>query len=628
MSTAANPWEKYQSQGQAPWEKYQAAPKATPTSTETPGVTATLAAPQLKPLLGFTSRNLASNVATGLKEYGKGIIGMGKEVLYPQGNTETERLKDIANKLVFQPADVEAQKARTAPTALESIGHSVASAIPVLGPWAASLGEQAGTSDVGGAVARGGIQMLAAKATPKILDTIKAAPNLVARGTVAMMGGGEDAAEAAQAAEAVKAAERQAAYGEKVKETTESNRQALSTARQGHEEKVDEIKGENKQAMSAARQAHEEKVGDIEAENQAKAQTHAQRVAKVQAENAESTAAVQAGEQAAAQAGQHAQAVSQALPEIYKSVRGAAKEMYPEIDESTNGREVTTGLQKAINENLVGGGAVPTSLARALKSFEHGGPISFDDIHGMYSELGEEMFGARDLPGDTYSTLKASRDFLGGKLQDMAKAAGKSNEFKAAQENWAKFENTWNNTDPVGKGGSPLAKALRARDPISGQLRPDYVRDALVNDKTFKVSKQLLERYPETRALATQLDQLKAAHDAAKAAPKTAKVKELPPAPVMKSMPTVAGMPTMKEMPTVVGLPGMKELPEAPASESFNKEAWRENQLRNQAFNWQKIGRPYNLAPWRLPYTIPQMILGHIMANPTIRKTVVSAAAK
>ena len=37
MSTAANPWEKYQSQGQAPWEKYQTAPEATagPSAGET-----------------------------------------------------------------------------------------------------------------------------------------------------------------------------------------------------------------------------------------------------------------------------------------------------------------------------------------------------------------------------------------------------------------------------------------------------------------------------------------------------------------------------------------------------------------------------------------------------------------
>ena len=97
---------------------------------------------------------------------------MGKDILFPQGNTESERLKFLANKYIFNPSDVEMQKAQTAKTPLESIGHSVAGAIPLVGPWAASLGEQAGTGDIGGAVARGGAQVATGAGAAKVLGKV------------------------------------------------------------------------------------------------------------------------------------------------------------------------------------------------------------------------------------------------------------------------------------------------------------------------------------------------------------------------------------------------------------------------------------------------------------------------
>lgn len=124
--------------------------------------------PVAKPYYGFTPSNMATQAVQGVKELGSGI----KDTVHDIGNLSWS---DLAKKYLFDPADAESKKAQTAKTSSESVGHSVAAAIPLLGPWAASLGEQAGTGDVGGAAARGGSQFAlgeAAKGVSKVARPI------------------------------------------------------------------------------------------------------------------------------------------------------------------------------------------------------------------------------------------------------------------------------------------------------------------------------------------------------------------------------------------------------------------------------------------------------------------------
>lgn len=128
---------------------------------------------QSKPYHGFGASNLGSQAWQGAKQLAGGLYETGKDVLFPQGNTEGQRLSFLAHKYVLDPADAENKKAQTASSPLESVGHSVAAALPFVGPWAANLGEQAGTGDVGGALARGGTQMAAMQAAKPILGAVK-----------------------------------------------------------------------------------------------------------------------------------------------------------------------------------------------------------------------------------------------------------------------------------------------------------------------------------------------------------------------------------------------------------------------------------------------------------------------
>jgi hypothetical protein len=94
----------------------------------------------------------------------KGMYGMGKDILFPPGATEGERLGYLGKKYISEPFRAEMTKAQTAQSPWESIGHSTAAAIPLFGPMVAQLGEelaqgkalpaaaQAGTAYLGGKV--------------------------------------------------------------------------------------------------------------------------------------------------------------------------------------------------------------------------------------------------------------------------------------------------------------------------------------------------------------------------------------------------------------------------------------------------------------------------------------------
>jgi hypothetical protein len=103
-----------------------------------------------------------------LAELGKGGLQLASDVggvILPQkfgGDpiTDTQLMHHIVD-----PMQAEAAKARQGGPG--STGHAIASGIPVIGPYAAQLGEQAGSGDIGGALTKGVTQYLAPKAVAK-----------------------------------------------------------------------------------------------------------------------------------------------------------------------------------------------------------------------------------------------------------------------------------------------------------------------------------------------------------------------------------------------------------------------------------------------------------------------------
>ena len=109
---------------------------------------------------GFGVGNILHNAKTA----GEGLYNTGKDVLFPPGKTEADRLKYLGNKYIFDPADRENAKAKEAQPILSSLRHSTAAAIPILGPAVDSIYEQAKRGDVGGAAVQAAVPILTGNA--------------------------------------------------------------------------------------------------------------------------------------------------------------------------------------------------------------------------------------------------------------------------------------------------------------------------------------------------------------------------------------------------------------------------------------------------------------------------------
>lgn len=101
--------------------------------------------------------NFGENAYQGAKGAVTGAADMAKD-LWSNPNWLTYRPANerpsTFQKFVTQPAEAEGAKAKQAfgqGRYSESAGHGLAATLPVVGPWAAGLGEQAGTGDVSGA---------------------------------------------------------------------------------------------------------------------------------------------------------------------------------------------------------------------------------------------------------------------------------------------------------------------------------------------------------------------------------------------------------------------------------------------------------------------------------------------
>jgi hypothetical protein len=139
-----------------------------------------LAGPKPQPSIGssFSLSNLGSQAWQGAKEAAGGILNLGKTALDPRvpvigsthmqgGNVAIDPKSMLGAVTAGLPEEeAKARQLWSQPGVgpkVQAAGHELASYLPMIGPWAASLGEQAGKGDVGGALARGGAGALVGK---------------------------------------------------------------------------------------------------------------------------------------------------------------------------------------------------------------------------------------------------------------------------------------------------------------------------------------------------------------------------------------------------------------------------------------------------------------------------------
>jgi len=131
-------------------------------------------------------------------------------------------------------------------------------------------------------------------------------------------------------------------------------------------------------------------------------------------------------------------------------------------------------------------------------------PLPFEQLHGYITELGEEL--SRDLSGDERAAIGQVRAGIQDVMRKMADEEGKLPQFQAAQKNWAKLENTFNKTSSDRWGvASPIAKALAAKDPVTGKVIPERVASILLKDNNYKLAQTMLGRYGQVGSDVLQL---------------------------------------------------------------------------------------------------------------------------
>lgn len=117
---------------------------------------------------GFTAGNMLHNAWEGAKSVVKGTADVAKDLV--QNPNWVQGQDSTLNKFVIQPSDAEFQKVQPALKEgrySEAAGHALAAAVPMVGPAAAQIGEQAGSGDVGGALAKGAAQAVTPMAISK-----------------------------------------------------------------------------------------------------------------------------------------------------------------------------------------------------------------------------------------------------------------------------------------------------------------------------------------------------------------------------------------------------------------------------------------------------------------------------
>ena len=132
------------------------------------------------PYYGFTPGNMLDAI---VRQGMGGLVKFGGEVAKDAANNPNwfstmpqGQRPSTMQKFVYDPAreqqEIGLEQIKSGKI-LEGSGHVLASGIPLIGPWAASLGEQSGRGDVGGAVGQAIGGLLAGKTGKYIIDIVK-----------------------------------------------------------------------------------------------------------------------------------------------------------------------------------------------------------------------------------------------------------------------------------------------------------------------------------------------------------------------------------------------------------------------------------------------------------------------
>ena len=411
-----------------------------------------------------------------------------------------------------------------------------------------------------------------------------------------------------------------------------------------HAEISKKIAGENAEELAKSRDVERQKVGEIDKQHDLATQ-------QAQAKTEASKAGVVDRQRLTGEAQQSAKQLGDSLQTLRQEETAVASALYPEVGGTADSAALHKQLQQAVEGGLKGSEKVPTVVGRVLsetseipgkstgpaiagrtldlsnasdiaayKRYKASGAftpeeiariegktrggMTFDKLHGYYSELGKAAF---NLEGDERAATLAAKKIIGDQMEKMAAAENKSYRFGVAQSNWAKLENTWYNT--ATKSGSPIARVLAAYDPVTKQIRPEYVQSILSNPKQYSIAQQMLSRYKSAGNAQAALQLMKEKIEEARKLPKTVKEAPLPGAPEYPQSTSV----------------NLKETPPAPKPSVFDPVQWRLKMIQERAKQLSGGFGRYESRPYGARYAPIQRMLARFLANPDVQKWLAGA---
>lgn len=331
-------------------------------------------------------------------------------------------------------------------------GHALATVIPVLGPWAASVaeegGEQLGTGDYSGAAGTVAGNAVLALAPKVVKEGTRALSPRLRTAAQSMVGAGEKPVKAIVAKEA------------------DGANTAYDAARRANQKATEETLEDRAKVDEAnARQRAQEAQKRLEARaaNHAADKTHAKATEVVRAANKE---AVRAQEKIALTREKLTSASRELQAQIETARNNAQKEgdaKYNTVNEKLNpiaaDPEFYTKSLVDASESIKGSAPEPTFLRAIEKRIETGDPIRYEDLQADYSRLGREL-SKGTLPGDVYHAYDQMHEAIGEEMQRIADAHGQGPQLTAARNYWRRMKQAFGKPyNPTDVGNTVLDKA-------------------------------------------------------------------------------------------------------------------------------------------------------------------------
>ena len=372
----------------------------------------------------------------------------------------------IPKRLIFDPSDEQNRQAKTAKTGAESVGHTVAAAIPFVGPWAADVagqvGSKVGKRDYAGAAGTttGNVALaLAPKVSGKVVEAgSKAKPRV---------------------AEALRKSARSAILGPEMTRNLVDKTVEENTKIKNSNEKVEgDVKAQNLKAsqeyQQQVRDNNEKFKNDQELARKANEKAlrdYRSKQGKIIEKNRASEAATKSISDKNSNVQVQGSQIIYRLKQLDESLRAKAGEMYDKVRDKIGNAGQPRGEvmdAAATAEKMIVGKTETPAVIKDIM-MKYGGPqspelIPYPELQGYYSELGREL-SKGTLPDDIYRATKALQNSIGDMMEKIADSKGAGEDLRAARQFYREYMDKFHEPTGPSSSGSPIAQALQAKDP-------------------------------------------------------------------------------------------------------------------------------------------------------------------